>query len=58
MQTEMTATSRNALTPEALSADASDGRPVRGKAPPIGHFSGEDPVVQSDDWLPSLEREA
>ena len=28
----------------------------RGKAPPIGEFSGEDLECQLDDWLPSLER--
>ena len=28
----------------------------RGNAPPIPFFSGEDPAVNVDDWLPSLER--
>ena len=28
----------------------------RGRAPPIQFFSGEDPAVTVDDWLPSLER--
>ena len=28
----------------------------RGKAPPIEFFSGEDPAITVDDWLPSLER--
>ena len=28
----------------------------RGKAPPVPVFSGEDPEIQMDDWLPSLER--
>ena len=31
-------------------------RTRRGKAPPIPFFSGEDPAVNVDDWLPSLER--
>ena len=28
----------------------------RGRAPPINLFSGEDPEVRLDDWLPSLRR--
>ena len=28
----------------------------RGRAPPIEFFSGEDPGITVDDWLPSLER--
>ena len=28
----------------------------RGRAPPIEFFSGEDPAITVDDWLPSLER--
>ena len=31
-------------------------RTRRGRAPPIQFFSGEDPAVTADDWLPSLER--
>ncbi len=30
--------------------------PRRGKAPPVGAFSGEDVEWQLDEWLPSLER--
>ena len=33
-----------------------DGRRRQGKAPPIEFFSGEDPAILLDDWLPSLER--
>jgi hypothetical protein len=33
-----------------------DGQRRRGKAPPIEVFSGEDPAILLDDWLPSLER--
>ena len=36
------------------------GEPVlrarRGKAPPVDPFTGEDPEVRIDEWLPSLER--
>lgn len=28
----------------------------RGKTPPVNEFSGEDPDVLLEDWLPSLER--
>ena len=31
-------------------------RTRKGRAPPIQFFSGEDPAVTVDDWLPSLER--
>ncbi len=30
----------------------------RGRAPPVDAFSGEDPEVQFDDWLPGLQRAA
>ena len=30
----------------------------RGKAPPIDSFTGEDPEVRIDDWLPALKRAA
>ena len=30
----------------------------RGKAPPVDPFTGEDPEIRLDDWLPSLERAA
>ena len=36
-------------------------RPIptrRGKAPPIEFFSGEDPAILLEDWMPSLERAA
>ena len=32
--------------------------PRRGKAPPIDPYSGEDPEVRIDDWLPALKRAA
>ena len=32
--------------------------PRRGKAPPIAFFSGDDPALLLDDWIPSLERAA
>ena len=28
----------------------------RGKAPPIDFFTGEDPEMRLDNWLPTLER--
>ena len=31
-------------------------RPRRGKAPPVDSFTGENPEVRLDDWLPSLLR--
>ncbi len=30
----------------------------RGKAPPVDSFTGEEPDVQLDDWLPALQRAA
>ena len=33
-------------------------RARRGKAPPVDSFTGEEPDVRFDDWLPSLERAA
>ena len=36
--------------------DTSGGQQRCGKAPPIEFFSGEDPAILLDDWLPSLER--
>ena len=30
----------------------------RGKAPPVDMFTGEDPEVRFEDWLPSLQRAA
>ena len=33
-------------------------RPRRGKAPPIDFFSGKNPAILLDDWVPSLERAA
>ena len=30
----------------------------KGKAPPVDSFTGEDPEVQFEDWLPTLERTA
>ena len=30
----------------------------RGKAPPIDPYTGEDPEVRIDDWLPALKRAA
>ena len=33
-------------------------RQRKGKAPPVALFSGEDPEVRFDDWLPTLERAA
>ncbi len=32
--------------------------PRRGKDPPVYPFSGENPEVRFDDWLPSLQRAA
>ena len=30
----------------------------RGKAPPVDSFSGDNPDVRFDDWLPTLQRSA
>ena len=30
----------------------------RGKAPPVDSYTGEDPAILLDDWLPILERAA
>ena len=40
------------------STDSTDNRKRQGKAPPIEFFSGEDPAILFDDWLPSLKRAA
>ena len=32
--------------------------PRRGKAPPVDPFTGEEPEIRLDDWLPSLKRAA
>ena len=32
--------------------------PRRGKAPPMDAFTGENPEVRFEDWLPTLERVA
>ena len=34
------------------------GATRKGKAPPVDFFTGEDPEVQFEDWLPTLERTA
>ena len=34
------------------------GATQKGKAPPVDFFTGEDPEVQFEDWLPTLERTA
>ena len=31
-------------------------RARRGKAPPVDPYTGEDPEIQLDDWIPALER--
>ena len=41
--------------PSEHTATTPDSRQRRGKAPPTEFFSGEDPVILLDDWLPSLE---
>ena len=33
-------------------------RPHRGKAPPVDVFTGENPEILLDDWLPALQRAA
>ena len=33
-------------------------RPRRGRAPPVDPFTGENPEVRLEDWLPSLQRAA
>ena len=34
------------------------GATRKGKAPPVDFFTGEDPEVKFEDWLPTLERTA
>lgn len=41
---------------ECYSSRPSLGGQRQGKAAPIEFFSGEDPAILLDDWLPSLER--
>ena len=52
---------------EPVSGNASHGgglarttghKPRRGKAPPVDAFTGEEPEIRLDDWLPSLKRAA
>ena len=38
----------------AVTGSATTREDRRGRAPPIDLFSGEDPEVRLDDWLPSL----
>lgn len=49
-------TSISRLISDPQAVDSVDG--WRRKAPPIEFFSGEDPSILRDDWLPSLERAA
>lgn len=43
---------------DAPPTDPPDGRRCQGRAPPIEFFTGEDPSILLDDWLPCLERAA
>ena len=45
--------------PLLVSTQASHKPPVRrGKAPPIDQYTGEDPEIRFDNWLPALQRAA
>ena len=44
------------ITPVVTLSVHASGLTRRGKAPPINEFSGKDPDILLDDWLPSLER--
>ena len=44
--------------PDAPPMDPPDGRWHQGRTPPIEFFTGEDPSILLDDWLPCLERAA
>ena len=50
------------IGPDLLTEGVSDTSPFerfrRGKAPPIDFFSGENPAILLDDWVPRLERAA
>ena len=50
-----------ATTAVSESTQQAGPRPVhhrKGKAPPVDPFSGDDPSVQFEDWLPGLQRAA
>jgi len=44
------------ITPVVTHSVHASGLTRRGKAPPVNEFSGEDPDILLDDWLPSLKR--
>ena len=41
---------------ETIAQSTATNTQRRGRAPPIEFFTGEDPSITVDDWLPSLER--
>ena len=44
------------VLPETSTASVQPRRVRRGKAPPVDPFTGEDPAIKLDDWLPILRR--
>ena len=53
-QAELDTVAENTVNLESSTETNSQQR--RGRAPPIEFFTGEDPAIIVDDWLPSLER--
>ena len=59
--TRATSPSETSSIPDTVSVPTVTGSTTtrearRGRAPPINLFSGEDPEIHLDDWLPSLRR--
>ena len=48
----------NAIKTSALSEASTVSHGRRGKAPPVDAYTGSDPELRFDDWLPTLERAA
>ena len=46
------------LSVEPPRTEPEPARARKGRAPPIDAFTGEDPAVHLDDWLPALKRAA
>ena len=53
-QAELDTVAENTVNLESSTETNSQQR--RGRAPPIEFFTGEDPAITVDNWLPSLER--
>ena len=56
---EVNANSSNDASENRVISEASTGsHGRRGKAPPVDSYTGSDPELRFDDWLPTLERAA